>query len=55
MFDDIRVDKLEVGAPYEIHLLCDGMDQYDYALEKDNFCDSIADYKHLIMIEIQQI
>ena len=52
MFDDIRVEKLERGAPFEIHLLCDGMDQYNYALEKDQFCDSVNDYKQHIIAEI---
>ena len=52
MFDDIRVEKLERGAPFEIHLLCDGMDQYNYALEKDQFCDSVNDYKQHIIGEI---
>lgn len=26
IFDDIRVERLEQGAPYEIFLVCDGMD-----------------------------
>jgi serine/threonine protein kinase len=30
MFDDIRVERLEQGAPYQIQLQCDGLDQYDY-------------------------
>merc|ERR1712147_424995 len=51
-FDDIRVERLERGAPYEIHLLCDGMDQYNYSHDKDHFCDSLNDYKHLIISEI---
>lgn len=52
IFDDIRVERLEQGAPYEIHLICDGMDQYNYSNDKDLFCDNLYDYKQLIIAEI---
>lgn len=55
MFDDIRVERLERGAPYQIHLLCDGMDSFDYSTDKDHFCESIQDYTQLIKSEMQQI
>lgn len=55
MFDDIRVERLERGAPYQIHLLCDGMDAFDYSTDKDHFCESIQDYTQLIKSEMQQI
>ena len=55
VFDDIRVQRLEQGAPYKIHLLCDAKDAYDYSEEKDNFCESIKDYELLIMAEVQQL
>ena len=54
-FDDIRVARLEQGAPYEIHLPCDGMDQYNYSTDKDHFCDNVNDYKQLIIAEVQQL
>lgn len=31
IFDDIRVERLERGAPYQIHLLCDAMDSFNYS------------------------
>lgn len=52
IFDDIRVERLEEGAPYEIHLLCDSMDQYNYSTDQDHFCESLNDYKQLIISEI---
>ena len=45
MFDNIRVKKLEEGAPHEIHLPCDGQDKFNYALQKDQFCNSVHEYK----------
>ena len=51
-FDDVRVERLELGAPYEIHLLCDAIDQYNYSHDKDHFCDNVNDYKQLIIQEI---
>ena len=52
MFDDIRVERLERGASYKIHLLCDEKDAYNYSQDQDNFCETIKEYKDLIENEI---
>lgn len=41
IFNDIRKESLEVGAPFKIHLKCDGLNSYDYDNNFDNYCQSI--------------
>lgn len=52
IFDDIRVDRLERGAPYRIHLLCDAKDAFNYSKKQDKYCETIDDYLLLIESEI---
>ena len=52
IFDNIRVERLERGAPYQIHLDCDAKNSYDYSQEQDNFCRTIEGYRVLIDQEI---
>lgn len=48
LFDDVRVEALERGAPYQVFLDCDGMDMFSYSADQDNFCQSIEQYIALI-------
>ena len=43
-FDDIRVARLEEGAPFEINLACDQMDAFNYTYEHDQFCENLTGY-----------
>jgi len=36
MFNDIRKESLEVGAPFKINLKCDKLNSYDYDNNVDN-------------------
>lgn len=55
MFDDIRNEELEKGAPSVINLVCDEVNQYDYQTDKDSFCESVGAYYEMIIQEIQQL